>query len=624
MPSGTSTARSSSTRSSAQRVVARVRRAEHDAVGERERLPGELAVAAPVGVVGEVGGVVVGDRVELGEHDPAPEPRHQQQIARRRHLVGAVDDVARLGVVVDLVVPDPLDPEPVEDLARPVAERARDGDAQPHAGPPRERAGELEREHLRAGQRRPERGAVDRHRQLADRQPGGGQRARERDLLRRRRLLHGLRVVGVAAVELRLVGELARRARAAERARAAVEDVEVVGHHVPQPARQAALAEVDLLAVAGRERLVEAADEVERRAADVEAVADPGRDPRVQPRRGAGDPRVGLGDREPRRRRRLRAVAVGDGEDRAVVGERARGGDEPVGVGGGAQALEPRGGHDGVGVDDHHVGGRGVVEDGVHVADEAEVLRRGARTRPRTAGAAPRPGSVNASISRSGLASSATSTCVPGGVCSTTLRRHCSNSSRAPNTGTQTTRRRASRVVPRLELGELGVRSRTPSAARRRCRAGRAAAAPRARRCAAPGPRAPSAPARSSRAGGTCTGARRAAPCRRPSGRRRPRPRRGRRPASRARPGAAARRRPGRPRHLAGVAREPLEPRAHRRAGRLGRQRRRDVAAPALGAPRHLLAARADLAHQRRRVVEVGLGPLAHRAGRSRRPRRPA
>ena len=63
------------------RVVAGVGRAEHDAVRERERLAGQLAVAAPLVVVGEVGGVVVGDRVELGEHDAAPEAAEDQQVA---------------------------------------------------------------------------------------------------------------------------------------------------------------------------------------------------------------------------------------------------------------------------------------------------------------------------------------------------------------------------------------------------------------------------------------------------------------------------------------------------------------------------------------------------------------
>jgi hypothetical protein len=63
-----------------------------------------------------------------------------------------------------------------------------------------------------------------------------------------------------------------------------VEHVEVVGDDVQQPVRGAALAEVDLLAVARRERLVVAADQLERRAAEVKAVADAGGDRGVQPR----------------------------------------------------------------------------------------------------------------------------------------------------------------------------------------------------------------------------------------------------------------------------------------------------------------------------------------------------
>ena len=390
-PSGTTRARSSSTRSSfwASRCACGEMKTTRSANASAVRV--SCAVARPLRVVVEVDGVVVGDRVELGEHDAAPEPAEQQQVARRRHLVGAVDDVGRDGVVVDLVVPDPLDAEVVEHRARRLAERARDRHAQRDVLAPGERADQLQRDHLRAGAGGAERGAVERDRQRADGEPRGGDRARERQLLGLRRLLDRLGVVAVAAVELGLVGELALALERPERARAAVVDVEVVGDDVPQPARQAALGEVDLLAVAGRERLVEQADQLERRAADVEAVPDPGRDARVQARRGARDAVVGLGDREPRRRQRRGPVAVGDGEDRAVVGERAGGRHEPVGVGRGAQALEPAGGHDGVGVDDHDVGGRGVAEDRVHVARRSRGSARGARTRPAAARRPPRP-----------------------------------------------------------------------------------------------------------------------------------------------------------------------------------------------------------------------------------------
>ena len=152
----------------AARVAQRVRREEDDAVGERERHPGQLAVAGPLRVVVEVGGVVVGDRVVLGEHDAPAEPAQQQQVLRRGHLVGPVHDVGRHGVVVDLVVPDPLDAERVELGARRVAQRARDRHPQAHVLAARELADQLEREHLRAGERRAEGGAVDRHRERAD------------------------------------------------------------------------------------------------------------------------------------------------------------------------------------------------------------------------------------------------------------------------------------------------------------------------------------------------------------------------------------------------------------------------------------------------------------------------
>ena len=90
-----------------------------------------------------------------------------------------------------------------------------------------------------------------------------------------------------------------------------------------------------------------------------------------------------------------------------------------------AQALEPRGRHDGVGVDDHHVGRRGLAERRVHVRTKPRFCSRRTYSTPSN----PR---ANASISGSGEASSATTIRVPGVVLATTLRRHSSNSSRAP------------------------------------------------------------------------------------------------------------------------------------------------------------------------------------------------
>ena len=183
-------ARSSSTRSSARESSRACGEQNTTRSANASACAGQLAVAAPVRVVGEVGGVVVRDRVELGEHDAAAEPAQQQQVARRRHLVGPVDDVGRLGVLVGLVVPHPLDAERVERVARAVAERARDGDAQPHVGPrARARPASSSASTCVPVSVGPRQRAVDRHRQLADREPGGGERAGERDPLRGRRLV---------------------------------------------------------------------------------------------------------------------------------------------------------------------------------------------------------------------------------------------------------------------------------------------------------------------------------------------------------------------------------------------------------------------------------------------------
>ena len=197
-----------------------------------------------------------------------------------------------------------------------------------------------------------------------------------------------------------------------------------------QPAREAALAEVDLLAVAGRERLVE-----RRRRARA-----PSGGCRGSARRRSGS----AGAAAARRARsaasasstvspaaaRRRVLPVGDREDRAVVGERARGRHERVAVRGGAQALEPAAGDHGVGVDDHHVGRRGGLADRGsccgrsrgscprHVLDAVAERRLASRRRLdlRVRGARRRrPGRVPAGV-----------------VFATTLRRQSSNSSRAP------------------------------------------------------------------------------------------------------------------------------------------------------------------------------------------------
>ena len=74
-----------------------------------------------------------------------------------------------------------------------------------------------------------------------------------------------------------------------------VQHEHVVGGDVDEAVQQAALREVDLLAVAGREGQVEVAHEVERVAAHVDAVADRGGQARVQAQRLRQQGRGGVG-----------------------------------------------------------------------------------------------------------------------------------------------------------------------------------------------------------------------------------------------------------------------------------------------------------------------------------------
>ena len=136
-------------------------------------------------------------------------------------------------------------------------------------------------------------------------------------------------------------------------------DEDVVGRDVDESLQHAALREVDLLAVARRERLVEHADEVERLAPDVAAVADHRGDPRAQALRcGRDGPRHAV-DVRTRRQAGHRLVARRERDDRPVIRERRRARDVRCRVGGGAQALEPFRADLAVAVQDHDVARRG-------------------------------------------------------------------------------------------------------------------------------------------------------------------------------------------------------------------------------------------------------------------------
>ena len=204
MPSGTSAARSSSTRSSARASSRAWRRAEHDAVRERERLAGQLAVAAPLVVVGEVGGVVVGDRVELGEHDAPPEAAAGSAgpAASSPGRAGGRRRSARCPRRPRRAT-SARRPSCVQRRPRAVAERARHGRraaARRRAAPARRSA------RARAPACPVSVGPRHEPSIVTDSSPTAsrarGERARERDRLGRRRLQHRLRVVRVAAVEL--------------------------------------------------------------------------------------------------------------------------------------------------------------------------------------------------------------------------------------------------------------------------------------------------------------------------------------------------------------------------------------------------------------------------------------
>ncbi len=334
---------------------------ERHPVGELEREPGDVAVGEPVVVGLEVGRVLEGDRVELVDHEPVRHPGEHVEVGQVGHLVGPVDEVDPPGVAgeVGAVQLHELDLVELGPQRRHVGRGP--GRHERHemvdAGLAGEGAQRCHRDLLGAHAVGPEAQGVDAHREPpqrpAGRAEGVGQGGRGVDL----RALDPLRVPGVAAAHDRLVTGLARGhlGPGAEAGAAPVVHEHVVGAHVAEPVGDGPLAEVDLLAVAGREGLVEAADEVEGVAADVDAVADRGRDRRPQAQAAGGHPPGGFRRREARRECPPGPVAVGDRQDRAVVGERRGRGHAVGAVGGGGEALQPlRPDHD-VAVDQHDV-----------------------------------------------------------------------------------------------------------------------------------------------------------------------------------------------------------------------------------------------------------------------------
>ncbi len=201
-----------------------------------------------------------------------------------------------------------------------------------------------------------------------------------------RRERHGQRLVGLlAAVGLAEERVALVHARATPRAirscplvgegdAAVVVDEGRVLDEVAQPVAGGPQAEVDLLAVAAPERLlVEEAAPVERVAGDVHAEADPGDDLGTH-RRPSGGPRT---------RRTRRCEASSPSRSKASMIERGKVQIDPklvsgvtvatsVGAGRVDETVEPALGHDGVGVEHHHVAAAG-PEPFVHRLHEPEV-----------------------------------------------------------------------------------------------------------------------------------------------------------------------------------------------------------------------------------------------------------
>ena len=173
------------------------------------------------------------------------------------------------------------------------------------------------------------------------------------------------RIRGDVVVHERQVARMAREQRGGvlrhqrvllllERAPARVQHQRVVGQHVAPPGRGGAHAQVVLLAVAGAERGVEAADRVEHRATHEEAEPDAGRQVGIARHRRAGEragERRGIGTCGPRVVHAEARVR----EDLGVVRPRRDRADRRVGRRAAQERLEPAVGHDRVAVEQHDV-----------------------------------------------------------------------------------------------------------------------------------------------------------------------------------------------------------------------------------------------------------------------------
>jgi hypothetical protein len=335
-------------------------------VGQLQREPGGVPVGEPVPVGGEVGRVLEGDGVELVDHEALGHPLQEGDVGQPGDLVGPVDEVDR-GRELREVDPLHLHELDARQLGPQLVHVGRgcgrhQGDELVDPRMAGQGAQRVHHDVLGAHLIGAEAHGIDADGHAQQRSAG----AREGVGQRRGRVAfrdgHPLAVPRVAAAHDGLVPVLAGLDLGghAEAGPAPVVGEHVVGAHVAQAVGHGPLAPVDLLAVAGVERLVEAAHQVEGVTAEVHAVPDGGRDRRAQLEAGLGHPTSGLGGQQAAGERGPRPVAVGHREDRPVVGEAGGAGHRVRAVGGRRQALQPLGPDHHVAVDHHHVSpGRG-------------------------------------------------------------------------------------------------------------------------------------------------------------------------------------------------------------------------------------------------------------------------
>ncbi len=236
--------------------------------------------------------VAVRDQIELVDDESFAEPQRQAHVLGLEHLLRPVEDRGARRFRPDLGDRQQLLHAPRSELReRPLADIGADEDAHGHLVCGDHRADQLEDVALGAGQRRPERTAVDRDRQPRIRTPRGRQCPRQRRGGRDRgpggRTGVGVRrgTVGLDQVGIASVNHGWACARGRRRGRAQPHRERVVGGDVSEAREQAPLREIDLERRGEIERGIERAHELERVATYVHAGPDDLRQARPQPER---------------------------------------------------------------------------------------------------------------------------------------------------------------------------------------------------------------------------------------------------------------------------------------------------------------------------------------------------